>query len=255
MKLLLPPMLLLLGLAGLGFHLAGWLGLGAVGLLLAWLLRKALQRAQRMRREGHVSHYQTGNDALNSALALCHPMAFHCVLGGVADAELLPPDDDLAKQLRPMLLHHLGLRTDLEEAQIHRQFPQQLRQRWFQLDLQTPHPHDDARAAMALACARVAFFVRCAHMMGWLPQDLQQEVLLLNARRARDCFGSWLEYGHAYAQGRQQWLAHGRSDILGVAFSPADVAQWVQSATHPWHALAWQPSSTSVAPSTTSPQA
>lgn len=240
MKLLLPPMLVLLGLSALAFYWAGWAGLLAIAVLLAWLIRKALARAQRLRREGHVSHYSTGSDALNSALALAHPMAFHCVLGGVADAQVLPPDDQLAQQLRPMLLHHLGLRTDLEDAQIHQRFPDQLRQRWFKLDLQQFHGNDDPRAALAFACARVAFFVRSAHMMGWIAQDLHADILLLNARRARDCFGSWLEFGNAYAQGRAQWVELGRSDILGVAFSAADVAQWLQSETHPWHAMPWQ---------------
>lgn len=241
MKLWLPPLILLTIVAALAFYLAGWLGLAGVALLVVWLLRKALQHAQRMRREGHVNNYQMHTPALNTALALAHPMAFHSVLGGVADAQLHPPDDALAKQLRPMLLHHLGLRTDLSDAQIRQQFPQQLRQRWFRLDLQAPHPEDDPRAAMAFACARVAFFVRCAHMMDWLPQDLQEAVLHLNAQRARDCFGGWLEYGHAYALGRQQWLDRGRSDILGVAFTPADVARWTHNPSHPWHALPWQP--------------
>lgn len=241
MKLWLPPLLLLAALVALAVYAAGWWGVLGIAGLMVWLIRKGLQRAQTMRRTGHVSSYSTGNELLNSALALAHPMAFHCVLGGIADAQMQPPDDQLAQQLRPMLLHHLGLRTDLDDAQIRKQFPEQLRQRWFRLDLQLLQPHDDARAAMAFACARVAFFVRCAHMMDWVPQALHEDILLLNARRARDCFGSWLEFGNACAQGRQQWVAQGRADILGVAFTAGEVAQWLQSPHHPWHALPWNP--------------
>lgn len=241
MKLLLPPVLALCALGAMAFYFAGWWGLLGCAALLVWLVRKALQRAQAMRSDGHVRNYATGSATLDSALALAHPMAFHCVHGGIADAQALPPDDHLAQKLRPMLLHHLGLRTDLDDAQIRKQFPKQLRERWFRLDLQILHPHDDARAAMAFACARVAFFVRCAHMMDWVPQALHEDILLLNARRARDCFGSWLEFGNACAQGRQQWVAQGRADILGVAFTAGEVAQWLQSPHHPWHALPWNP--------------
>ncbi|WP_284337218.1 DUF1266 domain-containing protein [Comamonas sp. NoAH] len=249
MKLLLPPLLIFGCLAALAFWLAGWWGLWGLFLLLVWLIHKALGRAQRMRSEGHVNNYRAGSEELNIALALAHPLAFHCVHGGIADEQVMPPDDHLAQQLRPMLLHHLGLRTDLDDVQIQKQFPDQLRQRWFKLDLQQPHSSDDPRASMAFACARVAFFVRCAHMMGWVPKGLHEDILRLNARRARDCFGGWLEFGNAYARGRQQWVALGRSDILGVEFSQADVSQWLQSDSHPWNALPWQPD---VAPSTAS---
>ncbi|MFD2754587.1 DUF1266 domain-containing protein [Comamonas terrae] len=217
-----------------------WL-LGLLALLgLFWIVRRSWRRVKEARHRGDVSSYSTGNDALNWALALAHPMAFHSIQGGFADSHLSGADETLAAQLRPMVLHHLGMRTDLDDASIARQLPDLLRQRWFMQDLQKLHPGDDPRAAMAFACARAAFYVRCAFLLGWLQEDLHKQVLLLNARRAQQCFGSWLEFGTAYARGRRQWIAQGRADVLGKAVGEEEVAQWVADPRHPWHAMDWR---------------
>jgi len=217
-----------------------WL-LGSLALLgMFWVIRKNWREVKEARRRGDVSSYSTGSEALNWALALAHPMAFHSIQGGFADSQLSGADEALTAQLRPMVLHHLGMRTDLDDASIAGQLPDLLRQRWFMQDLQKPQPGDEPRAAMAFACARTAFYVRCAFMLGWLQEELQQQVLLLNASRAQQCFGSWQEFGTAYAQGRLQWLAQGRADMLGKAVSAEEVAQWVSQPEHPWHAMAWE---------------
>ena len=207
--------------------------------LLAWTARAGLRRVRAARQRGDFSSYRTGDAALDQALALAHPMAFHAIRGGFADRQLHGADAALASQLRPMVLHHLGLRTDLDDAQARQQLPEGLRQRWFTLDLQRLLPGDDPRAAMAFACARVAFHVRCAWLLGWVDEALQQQILLMNASRARDCFGDWQAFGEAYARGRSQWLAHGRADVLGRSVTPEEVRQWVADPRHPWHAMDW----------------
>ncbi len=217
------------------------LGLGlAMALLLWWLLRRALARERQARWRGDITSYRSGDAAHDWALALAHPMAYHAMQGGFADRQLHGADEALAAQLRPMVLHHLGLRTDLGDAQIAGQLPEALRQRWFTLDLQRLQPGDDAHAAMAFACARVAFHVRCAHLLGWLDAPLQWQILRLNALRAQECFDGWRHFGQAYASGRQQWLAHGRADMLGRAVTAAEVEQWVADPRHPWHAMDWR---------------
>lgn len=217
-----------------------WL-LGSLALLgMFWIVRGSWRRLREARRRGDLSSYSTGSEALDWALALAHPMAFHSIRGGLADSRLSGVDDALAARLRPMVLHHMGMRTDLDDASIARQLPDLLRQRWFMQDLQKPQAGDDPRAAMAFACARMAFYVRCAFLLGWLQEELHRQVLLLNACRAQQCFGSWQEFGTAYARGRQQWIAKGRADMLGRAVSPEEVAQWVAEPRHPWHAMDWQ---------------
>ena len=218
----------------------GWTLALALAVALVWMLRASLARARQARHRGDISSYRSGDAAHDWTLALAHPMAYHAMQGGFADRQLHGADDALAAQLRPMVLHHLGLRTDLGDAQIAAQLPESLRQRWFTLDLQRLQPGDDAHAAMAFACARVAFHVRCAHLLGWLDEALQWRILRLNAQRAQECFDSWHSFGQAYALGRQQWLARGRADVLGRAVSAEEVDQWVADPRHPWHAMAWR---------------
>jgi hypothetical protein len=81
--------------------------------------------------------------------------------------------------------------------------------------------------------------VRSARLLEWTDEALHWDILELNAQRAQQCFDSWLAFGQAYAQGRAQWLAQGRSDVLGKAFTSEEVAQWVTQEQHPWHAMSW----------------
>lgn len=206
--------------------------------LIYWVLRGGFKRLKEAKQRGDIISYQAGSQERNWALALAHPMAYHAMQGGFA-SDLHGADDALARQLRPMILHHLGLRTDLSDEQVRQQLPDALRQRWFMLDLQRLQRSDDVRAAMAFACARVTFFVRSARLLEWTDEALHWDILQLNAQRAQQCFDSWLAFGQAYAQGRAQWLAQGRSDVLGKAFTTEEVAQWVTQEQHPWHAMSW----------------
>ena len=217
----------------------GWWIFGAFCLWFFFQLRKGFKRLDEAKRRGDMVSYSAGSVAKNWMLALAHPMAYHSMRGGFAESHLSSVDDTLAKDLRPMILHHLGMRTDLSDDSIRQQLPDQLRQKWFSLDLLKLHRSDQPRAAMAFACARVAFFVRSAFLMGWIDDATQWQLLQLNGLRTQECFNSWQDYGEAYAQGRAQWVAQGRSDILGTPFTPEQVAEWVNAPQHPWHVLAW----------------
>ncbi|MDR0203406.1 MAG: DUF1266 domain-containing protein [Delftia acidovorans] len=218
--------------------MSGWMYLLLTAAVLYWIFRGSSRRLHAAKARGDMISYQAGSPERNWALALAHPTAYHAMQGGFA-SDLYGADDALARQLRPMILHHLGLRTDLGEEQVRQQLPDALRQRWFTLDLQRLQRSDEPRAAMAFACARVSFFVRCARLLGWIDEAAQWQVLMLNAQRAQQCFGSWLEFGQAYAKGRAQWVATGRSDVLGKAFTEEEVAQWVAEEKHPWHVMDW----------------
>ena len=218
--------------------MSGWTIFLLIVALIYWVLRGGFKRLKEARQRGDIISYQAGSQERNWALALAHPMAYHAMQGGFA-SDLHGADEALARQLRPMILHHLGLRTDLSDEQVRLQLPDALRQRWFMLDLQRLQRSDDVRAAMAFACARVTFFVRSARLLEWTDEALHWDILELNAQRAQQCFDSWLAFGQAYAQGRAQWLAQGRSDVLGKAFTSEEVAQWVTQEQHPWHAMSW----------------
>ena len=219
--------------------MSGWTIFLIITAILFWVFRGGFKRVNAAKKRGDMLSYQAGSAERNWALALAHPMAYHAMQGGFA-SDLNGADEALTQQLRPMVLHHLGLRTDLNDEQARQQLPDAMRQRWFTLDLQRLHRSDDARAAMAFACARVAFFVRSARLLGWVEEVPHWEILMLNAQRAQQCFDSWQNFGSAYAQGRQQWLAQGRADVLGKAITAEEVAQWVIEPRHPWHAMNWQ---------------
>ena len=209
-----------------------------LGKLVMWLLSPWRRRRAARRKVGRVGDYGLTRER-NRALALAHPMAFHAVSGGFANRSMLALDDGLVQLLRPLTLHHFGLRTDLSESAIHQQLPRLVKTRWFSQDLDQLTPGDQPRDAMAFACARTAFFVRSAALLGWIDPDLQWEVVMLNAARARDCFNGWDDFAHAYVRGRNQWADAGRSDALGQRIHEADLARWLKSNWHPWGKWRW----------------
>lgn len=215
-----------------------WLSYWLLSRFFRWLLSPWRRRQAARRKAGRVRDYRLSPEQ-NHALALAHPMAFHTLDGGFADRPLVKLGDDLAQKLRPLTLHHFGLRTDLAESDIHQQLPHLVKTRWFSLDLDQLAPADQPRDAMAFACARIAFFVRSATLLGWLPPELQWQVLHLNAARASICFGSWADFAQAYARGRQQWVNAGRGDSLGQRIPEVEQAKWLRSRWHPWGKWRW----------------
>jgi len=155
---------------------------------------------------------------------------------GVSIAELLAPLYDTqttsltptqAAHLRPLVLHWLGLRTDLADTAAAPQTAQTLRQRWFTLDLQHLDQDSDLRAALAFASLRVAVYLRAAHLLGWLDDAFYHTLKTLNTRRARDCCADWVSFLDTCATGRAQWQAHGRTDILGESLDPGQLRPWL----------------------------
>jgi len=170
----------------------------------------------------------SGDNPIDFALALGWPMAAS-----------YPQKQDNGRQRYPMQLHYFALRTDLEHAQIRRQLPQKLRKHWFTLDLNRLQSSDEPRAAMAFACVRLSFYVESARRLGWLDETLHRQILLLNGERTKECFSGWQDFARAFVQGRSQWLAHGRSDVLGEAASTEQTQHWLNDPCHPWYQLPW----------------
>ena len=209
-----------------------------LGKLIKWALSPWRKRRTARRKVGRVVDYRLTQER-NRALALAHPMAFHAVAGGMADRPMMQLDDGLTQLLRPLTLHHFGLRTDLSESAVHQQLPPLVKARWFRQDLDQLTPKDQPRDAMAFACARAAFFVRSAALLGWIDEAMQWELLHLNAARAKDCFSDWQDFARAYTRGRVQWVDAGRSDALGQRFGDEELAHWLKSSWHPWGKWRW----------------
>ncbi|MDD1001368.1 DUF1266 domain-containing protein [Pseudomonas sp. TNT2022 ID642] len=142
--------------------------------------------------------------------------------------------------LRAALLHQAGIRSNSNDEAVRAHFSATLDQQWFGLDLQALTATDDPRAAMAFACVRVTFLVRCALLMRWLEPDLAWRVLLLNAQRAQDCFDSWEDFGKAYQSGRKQWVATFRVDSLGEAFDEPQLRQLLAPGGGAWADVTWR---------------
>ena len=181
-------------------------------------------------------------------LALAEPMAVRSV--GEAFIQSTTPEDrdERERRVRAGLLHLFKLRGDISGEQLRVELPKLLRTRWFSIDLEDTPPEDDPADALAFACGRVAFAVRLAGLLGWLDEDTQWQLLQQNAQRARDCFGSWTEFGCAWARGRRQWVARARADGLGFAFTEADVQAWAADRSHPWGYMAWGEAAAAGAP-------
>jgi|GEM_PF-964092 len=196
---------------------------------------KLMRSEPHLKRSTHVSptlpppvFIPSGDSQTDFARALGWPMAAH-----------YPKTQDNGRERHPIALHYFGLRTDLKREPIRRQLPEKLQKQWFTLDLNRLHSSDEPRAAMAFACVRLSFYVESAYRLGWLDNSLYQQLLLLNAARAQECFTDWPHFASAYVQGRTQWLARGRSDIAGIPVCAEQAQNWLSEAGHPWHQLPW----------------
>jgi len=234
---LLPPPLKFLASLYLLWLLAGWLWTIAKYLwqcYRTWQFMRSepnpTQSNKPSRKRAEPVFIDSGDNPIDFARALGWPMAAS-----------YPQTQDNGLQRYPMQLHYFGLRTDLEHAQIRRQLPQKLPKHWFTLDLNRLQSSDEPRATMAFACVRLSFYVESARRLGWLDETLHRQILLLNAERAKECFAGWQDFASAFVQGRSQWLARGRSDILGIPVSAEQAQQWLNETGHPWFELPWSP--------------
>ncbi|WP_327439924.1 DUF1266 domain-containing protein [Pseudomonas donghuensis] len=173
------------------------------------------------------------------SLLLAKPMADAMEVEGFYS----PACDHFTEQaqtiVRAALLHQAGIRGNTSDDAVRAHFSATLEQQWYSLDLQGLTASDEPRAAMAFACARVAFLVRCAVLMYWIEPEAAWRVLLLNAQRAQDCFDSWEAFGKAYTLGREQWVAAFRVDSLGEIFTEQHLRALLTPGSGAWADIPW----------------
>ena len=174
------------------------------------------------------------------SLLLARPMADAMEVEGFYS----PACDHFTEQaqtiVRAALLHQAGIRSNSNDEAVRAHFSATLEQQWYSLDLQGLTASEEPGAAMAFACARVAFLVRCGVLMHWLEPELAWRVLLLNAQRAQDCFDSWEDFGKAYKLGREQWVAAFRVDSLGEVFNEQHLHQLLTPGSGAWADIPWR---------------
>ncbi|MDP9527194.1 DUF1266 domain-containing protein [Pseudomonas protegens] len=173
------------------------------------------------------------------ALTLAQPMVDATGMTGFFDPETTHFMDQAKSTLRAPLLHQIGFRSNATDDEVREHLNNTLERQWFRVDLHGLNASDDPRAAMAFACVRCAFFVRCAMLMGWIETESGWRILLLNAQRAQDCFNDWEDFGKAFMLGRSQWVVAFRADSLGQAFNEASLGRLLTPGSGAWAGVAW----------------
>ena len=172
------------------------------------------------------------------ALALAHPFVDATQFAGFASPSADAVNEATRTQFRAPLLHQMGLRTDSSDDDVRAHLASTFESHWYRADLDDLLPGDEPRAALAFACARMAFFARTVMLLQWVEPEIAWRVLLLNAQRAQDCFTSWQDFGKAVTAGRRQWVAAFRADPFGKGFDDGALAGWL-SKRDAWRDLPW----------------
>lgn len=172
------------------------------------------------------------------ALALAQPFVDATQLSGFTSPAAGTVNEATRAHFRAQLLHQMGLRTDASDEDIRAHLARTFESHWYRADLNSLLPADEPRAAIAFACARMAFFARVVMLLQWVEPDIAWRVLLLNAQRAQDCFTSWHDFGQAFIAGRHQWVAAFRADPFGKAFDDGALAGWLNKG-EAWRGLPW----------------
>jgi len=173
-------------------------------------------------------------------LMLAKPMVDATDMSGFFDPRCDSFQDNTKVFFRAPLLHQVALRSNATDEEVREHLDASLERQWFRFDLHGLSPTDDPRAAMAFACVRTAFFVRCAMLMKWIEPMTAWRVLLLNAQRAQDCFDGWEDFGQAFIVGRRQWVAAFRADSLGAVFNDASLGQLLMPNSGAWAGMPWR---------------
>ncbi len=186
-----------------------------------------------------VEPIQRFSERKHWALSLAEPMVNAIGMTGFYDPATHCFEDKSKAFFRAPLLHQMGYRNQASDAQIREHLTSMLERQWFRFDLDQLGHTDDPRSAMAFACVRTAFLVRCAMLFDWLPPETGWRILLLNAQRAQDCFNSWNELGQAFITGRQQWVLAFRADPLGGHFDDNSLTLLQTPPKGAWSGLPW----------------
>lgn len=172
------------------------------------------------------------------ALALAQPFVEATQFAGFASPTADSVNDATRTQFRAQLLHQMGLRTDASDEDVRMHLARTFEAHWYRADLNDLLAADEPRAALAFACARMAFFARMVMLLQWIEPEIAWRVLLLNAQRAQDCFASWHDFGQAFIEGRRQWVAAFRADPFGKVFDDGALAGWLNK-RDAWRNLPW----------------
>ncbi|WP_037289054.1 DUF1266 domain-containing protein [Saccharibacillus sacchari] len=108
-------------------------------------------------------------------------------------------------------------------------------------ELYTVHLYMDRLPPAGIAAwdlGRLAFYLRCARLEGYIGEEEEEICLLHTAVRARYSYRSWPDYAVAYMAGRQFWagdLSEELSEInVGILRGP------LADESTPWRELEWE---------------
>lgn len=174
------------------------------------------------------------------ALRMAYPIAWEGVSDELANEDRTSYIDSLIEDLRLGLIIQFDLNSNDTDDALAEKFNKMAQEEWYKWDLECLKPDENWHDAMAFACGRTAFALRAGYIVGWLDQETQWNLAILNAKRAQACFDSWVDFGKAWSRARASWIAHSRSDSMGKQFSEEDVDEWMEDDFyHPWLNLDW----------------
>lgn len=99
------------------------------------------------------------------ALALAQPFVDATQFAGFASPGADTVNEATRFQFRAQLLHQMRVRTDASDEDVRGHLAYTFESHWYRADLNDPLPADEPRAALAFACARMAFFARTAMLL------------------------------------------------------------------------------------------
>jgi hypothetical protein len=198
-----------------------------------------LWRTRKLMREGGPADPDLFHGRLGQALALAQPYVLANAMRRFHSVSSTFLDETNGKTMGAQLLHYFGLKPTTTDDEVKAHLAQVFEASWYRLDLSDLRAGDDPVAAMAFACARLAFVTRLALLKTWIAPDAGQRVLLLNLQRAQDCFESWDRFGAAFLKGYRQRIRTMRPDAFAGHFDDADVRNWFIQGEAAWQHYDW----------------
>ncbi|MEJ8304770.1 DUF1266 domain-containing protein [Saccharibacillus sacchari] len=107
-------------------------------------------------------------------------------------------------------------------------------------DVYTTHLYMDRLPPAGIAAwdwGRLAFYIRCARVSGYINEQEENAYLLHNAVRARWSYRNWPDYAVAYMAGRQYWSRDLSEEWSEINLSHLNKLLTDQSS--PWRELEW----------------
>lgn len=216
-------------------------------LLVAWYLIRSKLSARKHRRFERLGYidYHLANLSANAAFEriLAHPFAAQNIKGRYYRYDPKVKTFNFSEELRgtwqPTLLAYLNISHSLERQSINELITSRFKKEWYRIGIVNSHYNDDLTATMAFAIAKLSFALQLSLIFGFIDHATHKRIMALNAIRARDCFTSWQDYGHALVRGRLQYLENGLIDYIGNHINEEMVNQWLTQKNHPWRTISW----------------